>query len=104
MTVDVGLPHVPPWQLSPLVQAFPSSHAAPFGLLGFEQTPVAGSHVPGSWHWSCPEQLTVEVGLPHAPAWHVSPLVQALASLHDVPFGLGGFEQTPVAGLHVPGS
>jgi hypothetical protein len=34
------------------------------------------------------------------PAWHVSPCVHALLSLHAVPFAFGTFEQTPVAGLH----
>jgi hypothetical protein len=28
---------------------------------------------------------------PQVPLWHVSPLVQALASLHGVPFVFGGF-------------
>ena len=38
-----------------------------------------------------------------APAWQLSPCVQALPSLHDVPFGaFVGAEQTPVDGLHVP--
>jgi hypothetical protein len=38
------------------------------------------------------------------PAWQVSELVQLLPSLHDVPFIFAGFEQVPVAGLHVPAS
>ena len=36
------------------------------------------------------------------PAWHVSACVQALLSLHAVPFAAAGFEHAPVAGLHVP--
>jgi hypothetical protein len=32
------------------VQALPSSQAEPFGAAGFEQTPVAGLHVPMPWH------------------------------------------------------
>jgi len=39
-----------------------------------------------------------------APPWQVSDCVQAFPSLHDVPFGFAGFEQTPVAELHVPAS
>jgi hypothetical protein len=31
----------PDWQVSDWVQALPSSHEAPFGFAGFEQTPVA---------------------------------------------------------------
>ena len=38
----------------------------------------------------------------HTPAWHVSVCVHALPSLHPVPLALFGFEQTPVATLHVP--
>src|SRR5262249_6459271 len=89
------------WQLSLVVQAFPSLQGEPFGLDGFEQAPVDGSHVPGVWHWSCAVQLT---GLPpvQMPAWQVSTVVQALLSLHVVPFALAGFEHSPVAVLHVP--
>jgi hypothetical protein len=32
----------------------------------------------------------------------MSPAVQALPSLHDVPSGAAGFEHMPFAGLHVP--
>ena len=32
--------------------------AVPFGLAGFEQTPVAGLHVPAAWHWSGAVQVT----------------------------------------------
>ena len=95
--------HVPLWQVSPVVQAFASLHDAPFVLGGFEQTPVAELHEPASWHWSSAEHTT---GLPlmHVPLWQVSAVVQAFASLHDAPFVLGGFEQTPVAVLHEPAS
>ena len=36
------------------------------------------------------------------PPWQVSVCVQAFPSLHAVPFGFAGFEQTPVDGSHVP--
>src|SRR5438094_473565 len=42
------------------------------------------------------------VGLPQAPFWHVSPLVQALLSLQAVPLALFGFEHTPLIGSQVP--
>ena len=42
--------HTPFWQLSPVVQGLPSLHDEPFALTGFEQIPVPGLHVPGSWH------------------------------------------------------
>ena len=38
----------------------------------------------------------------HAPLEQASPVVQALLSLHVVPFVAGGFEQLPVAGSHEP--
>jgi hypothetical protein len=38
----------------------------------------------------------------HAPAWHVSVVVQALPSLQLVPSGCDGFEHAPVLGSHVP--
>jgi hypothetical protein len=44
--------HVPDWHVSVCVQAFPSLHVVPFVFAGFEHTPVFGSHVPASWHWS----------------------------------------------------
>src|SRR6266851_1270947 len=95
--------HAPPWQVSLCVQASPSSHPAPSGLLGFEHSPVAGLQVPASWHWSWAVQTT---GLPpaHAPPWPVSLCVQASPSLHPEPSGLLGFEHSPVAGLQVPAS
>jgi hypothetical protein len=38
----------------------------------------------------------------HVPPWQVSVCVQALPSLHAVPFAAGGFEHWPLDGLHVP--
>src|SRR5439155_237720 len=40
----------------------------------------------------------------HVPPWHVSVCVHALPSSQALPFGFGGFEHTPVDGLHVPAS
>ena len=91
----------PAWHVSVWVQALPSLHAVPFGALGFEQVPVAGSQVPATWH----RPLAVHVtGFEpeQTPAWQVSVCVQALPSLHAVPFGAFGFEHVPVAGLQVP--
>jgi hypothetical protein len=48
----IGVPvQTPAWQLSPVVQAFPSSQV-PLFFTGFEQIPVVVSHVPALWHWS----------------------------------------------------
>jgi len=93
---------VPFWQVSVCVQALPSVQVVPSVLLGFEHTPVDGSQVPATWHWSSAVQVTVEVGLPQVPFWQVSPDVQALLSLHVLPFALLGFEHTPVDGSQVP--
>src|SRR5713101_3172201 len=41
---------VPAWQVSVWVQASPSVQALPFGLSGLEQTPLAGSQTPATWH------------------------------------------------------
>jgi hypothetical protein len=38
----------------------------------------------------------------HMPAWHVSVRVHALPSSQLAPSVADGFEQVPVAGLHVP--
>ena len=46
LTVDEGWPHTPATQRSPLVQALASSHTSASGFAGFEQVPVAMSHVP----------------------------------------------------------
>src|SRR5262249_2806186 len=63
--------------------------------------PVLGLHVPATWHWSLAVHVT---GLEpvHAPFWQESLCVQALPSLHAVPFDAVGLEHAPVVGLHVP--
>src|SRR6185369_6936019 len=83
-----GLPpaHTPAWQVSLCVQALPSSHDEPFALLGFEQSPVSGSHVPALWHWSDAVQTT-GFAPTHTPAWQVSLCVQASPSSHAVSSG-----------------
>ena len=93
--------HVPDSQVSVCVQALPSLHEVPSGVLGFVQVPVAALHVPPTWHWSLAEHVT---GLEpvQTPVWHVSVCVHALPSLHAVPFEARGFEQVPVTGLQVP--
>jgi hypothetical protein len=89
--------HAPFWQVSVCVQALPSLQAVPFVATGFEQAPVAGSHVPATWHWSDAVQV---MGLEpvQVPFWQVSVWVQLLPSLQDVPLAAMGFEQAPVDG------
>src|SRR5205085_1797553 len=93
--------HVPFWHVSVCVQASASLQAVPSSFAGFEQRPVAWSHVPATWHWSSAVHVTGVAPL-HAPPWHVSVCVQASPSLHALPSGFAGSEQTPVAGLQVP--
>ena len=49
--------HVPLWQASAVVQAFPSLHVVPFAAVGFVHAPVEGLQVPATWHWSCAVQV-----------------------------------------------
>src|SRR5262252_5766267 len=93
----------PAAQTSFCVQAFPSLHVVPSAFAGFEHAPLAGSHVPASWHWSCAVHTTGIVPV-HAPAWQTSLCVQAFPSLQVVPSAFAGFEHTPLAGSHVPAS
>src|SRR6266481_2473151 len=91
---------LPLWQVSVCVQVLPSLHAVPLVAVGVEQLPVAGSHVPATWHGRRGVQ---EAGLPtQLPLWQVSVCVQALLSSHAVPSVAEGLEQMPVAGSHVP--
>jgi hypothetical protein len=53
------------------------------------------------WHASAGGQATGEPAA-HDPPWHVSPVVQALPSLQEVPLAAVGFEHVPVLGLQVP--
>jgi hypothetical protein len=98
-----GLPpvHAPPMQMSVSVQALPSLQAVPSLTAGSEHAPVDGSQVPVAWHAS--EAVhTTELPPTQVPDWHVSVCVQAFPSLHAVPSGAVGFEQTPVAVLQMP--
>jgi hypothetical protein len=100
--VVVDEPQRPLWQVSPLVHALPSLQRVPLAFAGFEQVPLAGSQVPGSWHWSDAGHCFVVVGEPQTPPWQVSLLVHALPSLQVVPLAFAGFEQVPLAGSQVP--
>ena len=71
------------------------------GLGGFEHTPVVGSHGPTSWHSSRAVHVTVLVPV-QVPPGKCPLCVQAFLSSQGVPLAAAGFEQVPVAGLHVP--
>jgi hypothetical protein len=85
----------PALQLSACVQAFPSLHAVPSTAAGFEQAPVEGLQVPGTWQASWAVQV---IGIPalQAPTpSQVSAPLQPLPSLHEVPADTGVCAQTP---------
>jgi hypothetical protein len=83
LTVD-PLAHAPPWHESPTVHGLPSVQVVPLGTAGLEHAPLAGSHVPATWHGSAAEQTTGFVPV-HVPAWHASLWVQAFPSSQVVP-------------------
>jgi hypothetical protein len=92
---------VPDWQVSVWVHRLESLQLVPLGLFGLVQLPVAGWQTPTLWHWSSAVQ-TIGSAPVHVPAWQVSVWVHRSESSQGVPFGLGGFEQTPETGLQVP--
>jgi hypothetical protein len=98
---------VPATQVPVALQTSTPSQALLFEQLvpaetGVWLTPVTGSQA------SAVQGLSSSVagGAPavHEPAWHVSEPLQTVESLHALPFGLAGFEQVPVEGLHAPAS
>ena len=91
---------VPAWHLSLTVQTFPSLQGVPFTFGKSEHTPVVGLQPTALLHWS-PVQTTC-VPAVHDPDWHLSAVVHRLPSLQGVLLGASGFEQPPLAGLHVP--
>lgn len=93
----------PALHVSVIVHLSPSSHAAPSAFGGFEQAPVAGSQVPGSWHMS---GIGHDTGAPGAqlPITHASAIVHASPSSQVVPSALAGVEHVPVARSHAPAS
>src|SRR5438552_1279872 len=99
-TIGLDATPLPGWQLALCVQALPSLQLDAVAALGFEQVPVAESHVLATWHWSKAVQTT---GLDptQLPFWQLSLCVQALPSLQLVPLAALGLEHVPVAGSHV---
>ena len=83
------------------MQVLPSLHAVPLVATGFEHTPVEVLQVPTVWQASSALQV-FGFEPTHEPLWQLSLWVQALPSLHAVPFVATGFEHTPVEVLQVP--
>ncbi len=65
------------------------------GLGGVEHVPLCASQEPASWQASRATQTTGLLPV-QVTAWHMSVCVQALLSLHAVPFAAGGATQVPV--------
>ena len=78
-------PHLPLVQMSFFMHASPSLQGVSSGAFGFEHLPVAGLQVPATWHWSEAAHTTGLLPV-QTPLWQVSVCVQALPSLHVVPF------------------
>ena len=97
----VPLWHAPLWQESPVVHALWSVHPVPFATGGFEHAPLVGLQEPTLWHGSDAVHVTA-APLMHAPLWQASPVVQALLSVQEVPFGAAGLEQEPELGSQTP--
>jgi hypothetical protein len=76
-------------------------HVVPSGLLGFEQLPLLGLHVPAEWQASSGVQ-TIAVPAVHVPLWQVSGVHALLSRSHDVPLDLLMAAGQPVAGAHGP--
>jgi hypothetical protein len=87
---------VPPWQVSVPLQTLPSRHDVPFNT-GVLAQPLTGSQL-SVVHTLASLQLSV-VPAVHVPAWHVSPPLQTLPSVHEVPFVTGVLEH-PKTGSH----
>jgi hypothetical protein len=81
------------------LQALPSLHDVP-AATGVWLTPVEG--LQASVVHRLPSSTATAEPAVQVPDWQVSEAVQALPSLHDVPFAFAGFEQRPVEELQVP--
>jgi hypothetical protein len=86
----------PPPHASPVVQAFPSSHAF---VLFVKTQPAAGVQVSVVHGLLSSQTMPVPVQVPPP---HTSPVVQTFPSVHAVPSVTFGFEQTPVVALQTP--
>jgi hypothetical protein len=93
--------HAPALHVSLCVHWLPSLQALPSALLGLEQTPVALSQLPTSWHGPLAEHVTA-LEPTHFPAAQASTRVQALLSSQAVPSLRGLAEQAPVALSQLP--
>jgi hypothetical protein len=94
--------HTPDWQVSTVVQGFPSSQTEVSGFAGFVQTPVVVLQVPGLWHWS----EAVQVPAAQAPAEQVAHPEHAVPLLCQAPLESHFWGWSPLhfsaSGLQIP--
>ena len=94
--------HTPDWQVSTVVQAFPSSQPEVSGFAGFVQTPVVVLQVPALWHWS----EAVQVPATQAPAEQVAHPEHAVPLLCQAPLVSHFWGWSPLhfsaSGLQIP--
>jgi hypothetical protein len=89
----------PDWQVTFKSHALPSLHALPLGAVGFEHWPVAGLHVPATWHWSLAVQTTGVDGTQCPAPSHVGAVEHAPLPLPQVvPLGTFVTEHVPLPG------
>ena len=80
-----------------------TSQGVPSAASGSEHEPVAGSQMPGTWHWSAAEQTTGSAPV-QTPARQESDRVHRSPSSHGIPSASGGSVQMPVLVTHTPGA
>jgi hypothetical protein len=73
----------------------------PSGLVGFEQVPLLGLHVPAEWQASSGVQ-TMAAPAAHEPFWQLSGVHALLSRSHEVPLDLLMGAGQPLAGAHAP--
>jgi hypothetical protein len=91
--------HDPPWQVSPVVHAFPSLQVVPFAIGAVPHAPDPVSQV-ATWHAGAAGHDFIVPGM-HDPPWQVSPVVHAFPSLQLVPFVTGAVPHAPDTVLQV---
>jgi hypothetical protein len=88
---------VPAWHVSLPLQTLPSAQGVPFST-GVVEQPKVGLQL--SEVQTLPSLQLSAVPAVHVPPWQVSPPLQTLPSLHEVPFSTAVLAQ-PVTGLQL---
>jgi hypothetical protein len=100
--VEQAVPvHAPAWHVAESVQGTLLVQLAPSFPVGFEHVPVAGLHIPATWHVSSGVHV-FEVIAVQTPLWQEAVSVQRFVSVHAVLSDFGVRAQDLVLGLHAP--